>query len=55
MTLDQIQEIIDSRGLDNILEEHYMTLPFALSVLDDLGYIDLEKYLEAEEWFQKRM
>lgn len=49
MTEDEIQEIIYSRGLDNILEDHYLTLPFALSVLNDLGYINLEQYLEEGE------
>lgn len=49
MTLDEIQEIIDSRGLDSILADNYIELPFALSVLDDLGYINLEQYLDGED------
>ena len=49
MTEDEIQEILSSRGLDNILEENYMTLPFALSVLNDLGYINLEQYEDTDE------
>lgn len=49
MTEEQILEILDLRGLDNILEENYMTLPFALSVLNDLGYLDLERYIDLEE------
>lgn len=49
MTEDEIQEILSSRGLDSILEDHYMTLPFALSVLNDLGYINLEQYEEVDE------
>ena len=49
MTEDEIQEILSSRGLDNILEENYLTLPFALSVLNDLGYINLEQYEETDE------
>ena len=49
MTEEQILEILDLRGLDNILEENYMTLPFALSVLNDLGYINLEQYEDTDE------
>lgn len=49
MTEEDIQWIISSRGLDSILEDHYLTLPFALSVLNDLGYINLEQYLEEVE------
>lgn len=49
MTEEEIFEILEQRGLDNILEEHYMTLPFALSILDELGYLDLERYKEEEE------
>jgi hypothetical protein len=48
VTEEEIEEIIFSRGLDTILEEHYMTLPFALSVLDELGYLDLERYKEED-------
>ena len=44
MTEDDIQEILSSRGLDTILEEHYLTWPFVLGLLDELGYIDLERY-----------
>lgn len=49
MTEDEIQEILSSRGLDNILEENYLTLPFALSILNDLGYINLEQYEDTDE------
>ena len=49
VTEEQILEILDLRGLDNILEENYMTLPFALSVLNDLGYINLEQYEDTDE------
>jgi len=49
MTEEEIQEVIFSRGLDTILEEHYITLPFALSILDELGYLDLERYKENDE------
>jgi hypothetical protein len=48
MTEEEILDLIESRGLENILEEHYMTLPFALSILDELGYLDLERYREEE-------
>lgn len=49
MTEDEIQEILSSRGLDTILVDNYLTLPFALSVLNDLGYINLEQYEEVDE------
>lgn len=49
MTPEEIQEIIDSRGLDTILEEHYLTWPFVLALLDELGYIDLANYVENDE------
>jgi len=48
MTEDEIQEILSSRGLDTILEENYLTLPFVLSLLDELGYMELERYKENE-------
>ena len=48
MTEDQILEILDLRGLDTILEENYMSLPFALGLLNDLGYLDLEQYIDSE-------
>jgi len=48
LTLDEIQEILDERGLDTLLEEHYLTLPFVLSLLDELGYMELERYKENE-------
>jgi len=49
MTEDEIQEILSSRGLDTILEEHHMSLPFVLGLLNDLGYLDLERYIDSEE------
>ena len=49
MTEEQILEILDSRGLDTILEDNYMSLPFALGLLNDLGYLDLERYIDSEE------
>ena len=49
MTEEQILEILDLRGLDTILEEHHMSLPFVLGLLNDLGYLDLERYTDSEE------
>ena len=49
MTPEEIQEIIDSRGLDTILEEHYLTWPLVLALLDELGYINLANYVENDE------
>ena len=49
MTEEQILEILDLRGLDSILEDHYMTLPSALSILEGLGYINLEQYEDSDE------
>jgi len=46
MNEDDIQQIIDTRGLDNILEDHDITLPFVLDIMDQLGYINLERYEE---------
>ena len=49
VTEEQILEILDLRGLDTILEEHHMSLPFVLGLLNDLGYLDLERYTDSEE------
>ena len=49
MTEDEITHLLETRGLDNILLDNYLTLPFALSVLEDLGYIDLLQYEETDE------
>lgn len=46
MTEDKINEILEARGLDSILEDNYVSLSFALSVLNDLGYINLDIYME---------
>ena len=49
MTEEQILDILDSRGLDTILEDNYMSLPFVLGLLNDLGYINLEQYKDNDE------
>ena len=49
MTEDEITHLLETRGLDTILEEHYLTWPLVLALLDELGYIDLANYVENDE------
>ena len=49
MTEDEIAHLLETRGLDSILEDNYMSLPFALSILEGLGYINLEQYKDNDE------
>lgn len=48
MTKEQIKQLIEERGVNNILADHNLTLWKVLDILDDLGYIFLEQY-EMEE------
>lgn len=44
MTKEQIKQLIEERGVNNILADHNLTLWKVLDILDDLGYIFLEQY-----------
>jgi hypothetical protein len=44
MTKEQILKLIEDRGFTNILKEHDLTLWKVLEILDDLGYVYLERY-----------
>lgn len=48
MTLTDIEELLDKYGFEFILRQHDLTELTVLSLLNDLGYIDLE-YMEGEE------
>jgi len=42
--LDNITELIEAYGLDRILEDAQITLPEALDILDELGFLHLDIY-----------
>jgi len=42
----EILNLIEDRGFVNILKDHDLTLWKVLEILDDLGYIFLERYEE---------
>ena len=44
MTKEQILKLIEERGFTNILRDHDLTLWKVLEILDDLGYVYLERY-----------
>ena len=44
MSKEQILKLIEDRGFVNILKDHDLTLWKVLEILDDLGYIFLERY-----------
>lgn len=44
MTKEQILKLIEDRGFTNILKDHDLTLWKVLEILDDLGYVYLERY-----------
>ena len=44
----QIKAIIENYGYQRILADHNLTLWKTLEILDDLGYILLERYEEKE-------
>jgi hypothetical protein len=43
---EDILKLIEDRGFVTILKEHDLTLWKVLEILDDLGYIFLERYEE---------
>lgn len=44
MTKEQILKLIEDRGFTSILKDHNLTLWKVLELLDDLGYLTLERY-----------
>lgn len=44
MNKDQIKALLESRGFVAILQDHNLTLWKTLEILDNLGYIYLERY-----------
>ena len=44
MSKEDILKLIEDRGFVTILKEHDLTLWKVLEILDDLGYIFLERY-----------
>lgn len=41
---EEIVDLIEAYGFERILEDSHMDKAFALSVLDELGFIELEMY-----------
>jgi len=48
MTKEQIKALIETYGYQRILADHNLTLWKTLEILDDLGYIFLERYEDKE-------
>jgi hypothetical protein len=46
MNKEEILRLIEDRGFTNILRDHDLTLWKVLEILDDLGYVYLERYEE---------
>jgi len=46
MNKEEILKLIEDRGFTNILRDHDLTLWKVLEILDDLGYVYLERYEE---------
>ena len=46
MSKEEILRLIEDRGFTNILRDHDLTLWKVLEILDDLGYVYLERYEE---------
>ncbi len=44
MTKEQIKRLIEERGINSILADHNLTLWKVLEILDNMGYIYLERY-----------
>lgn len=49
MDLDDIEELLESRGFDSILVDFELTKADVLIVLDELGMINLEFYYADED------
>lgn len=48
MKREEVTEILEAYGLERILEDHHMDLPFVLDLLNELGYINLEQYIDED-------
>jgi hypothetical protein len=48
MSKEQIKALIEAYGYQRILADHNLTLWKTLEILDDLGYIFLERYEDKE-------
>lgn len=48
MKLKRVLYLLETYGIDRILEDNMTTLPEILDLLVDLGYIDLDMYEEEE-------
>jgi hypothetical protein len=46
MSKEEILRLIEDRGFTSILRDHDLTLWKVLEILDDLGYVYLERYEE---------
>jgi hypothetical protein len=44
MSKEEIIKIIEDRGFVAVLKDHNLTLWKTLEILDDLGYVFLERY-----------
>ena len=48
MTLADIEDLLDKYGFEFILHQHDLNELAVLSLLNDLGYVDLENMVEEE-------
>lgn len=48
MTKEEIECVLEERGLESILEDNQTTLVEVLDILNELGYIHLDMYLTEE-------
>jgi len=48
MNREEVTEMLEAYGLERILEDHHMDVPFVLELLDQLGYINLEEYQDED-------
>jgi hypothetical protein len=48
MKSHEVYEILEKYGLERILEDNNMTLVEILDLLCDLGFLELDMYLEEE-------
>lgn len=48
MNKSDIEYVVDCYGMNKILYDHNLTKINVLEILEELHYVDLEKYLEKE-------
>jgi hypothetical protein len=46
MKRDKIEEVLERYGLDRILHDNQMSVTEVLDILDELGFIYLDMYLD---------